>query len=446
LPAERLRWLPVALLGSGLVLVGLAAWLAAWTVASARVQVIASLPAPTPPRPAEPLEADTLTLPLSIRRGSNFGRLVQGLGVPAEAVLAAARPHYDLSRIRPDRELGVTWADGDEMPVAVRYDIDEDRTLLVQRDGESWAAVLTEVAYVAEPGARRFEIRRSLWQDGIAAGLRPAGIVRLASIFEYELDFNTELRPGASFAVVADVLRAPERTPRLGDIHAIRLINGDQAWSVFRHRLPDGSEGWYREDGSSLRRPFLRSPLEFSRVTSGFNPQRFHPILKQTRPHNGTDFGAPTGTPVRVVADGKVVRATWSGGHGRFVKVEHDGGYATSYSHLARIDVKAGARVRQGQVVGTVGASGLATGPHLHYQMWHKGRFVDPLKVALPNQAPLPASERAAFAETVARWKTLFDAAEAAPEAAEPSPDDSDVDDIYTGDDGDPLDGADLSP
>jgi len=351
-----------------------------------------------PPAPVEPLEPDQVVQPVHIRRGTTFGTLVAGYGLPASRLREAALPYYDLARIRSDRALSLRWLDGDASPQAVLYDIDADRTLILERQpDDSWTARLDEVTYESTPGERAFVIERSLWQDGLDAGLRPADLARLAQIFEYEVDFNTELRAGARLAVAGEILTAPGREPRFGDLHAVRMQNGDSTWTAVRHVLPDDTENWYQEDGKSLRKPFLRSPLEFSRVTSGFNPRRFHPILKRRRPHNGTDFGAPTGTPVRVVAEGKVVRAGWAGGHGRFVKVEHEGGYATSYSHLSAISVKRGQRVGQGQLVGRVGSTGLATGPHLHYQMWKNGRYVDPMKTDLPNQAPLPAGERSAF-------------------------------------------------
>jgi len=397
-------------------------------------ELVVLLDPPGQPPPLGPLEPDTSAQPLRIRSGSTFGGLVARYDLSPTELRSAAIEHYDLARIRPDRELLVTWRDGEPDPVELSYEIDEDRRLDLTRTEHGWSASLHEIVYAAQTGSRAFEIRRSLWQDGLAAGLRPAGLVRLAQVFEYELDFNTELQPGAAFSMVAEVLSAPGRADRLGDIHAVRLVNGSRAWTVFRYVLPDGVESWYREDGTSLRKPFLRSPLEFSRVTSGFNPRRFHPILKRPRPHNGTDFGAPTGTPVRVVADGKVVRSGRAGGHGLFVKVEHDGGYATSYSHLSRIGVKAGARVRQGQVIGAVGATGLATGPHLHYQMWKNGRFVDPMRIDLPNQAPLPASERAGFAAAVARWLPELERAAELPGEPPASPDDA-------ADTGDPPDG-----
>jgi murein DD-endopeptidase MepM/ murein hydrolase activator NlpD len=227
-------------------------------------------------------------------------------------------------------------------------------------------------------------------------------------VFEYELDFNTEIRPAARFSVVADVLSAPDRDPRLGTLHALRLENGGNVYTAIRHTDAAGTDAWYHPDGKSMKRPFLRSPLAFdARVTSSFG-RRFHPIKKQYSVHLGTDFGARTGTPVRAVADGVVKYAAWNGGHGRYVKVDHEGGAKTSYSHLSAIAVKNGQRVKQGQVIGKVGSTGYSTGPHLHYQLWVGGKLVDALKAKLPHQAPLPTSERAAFATRVAEVLPLL--------------------------------------
>ncbi|MFT7518264.1 MAG: murein DD-endopeptidase MepM/ murein hydrolase activator NlpD [Kiritimatiellia bacterium] len=394
----------------GLAVFGLTGWVAVQN-AGERVVIIEAPPAaPTPPELA--LAPDRSTVPVRIGRGSTFGQIMHAHGLPVHAIRKALLPTYDLARIRPDRELQVTYVDGENRPIAVRYQIDEDRTAVVDLDdtGE-WRGRVDEVSYDSSVGRRQFVIDRSLWQDGLEAGLRPADLARLASIFEYELDFNTELRKGAELALVAEILTTPEREPRLGELHAVRLRNGEKNWTAVHHRISEDKDGWYRPDGMSLLRPFLRSPLEFSRVTSGFNPRRFHPILKKRRPHNGTDFGAPSGTPVRAVSAGTVVRAGWAGGHGNYVKLKHEGPYETSYSHLSKVRVKRGQKVQQGELVGNVGKTGLATGPHLHYQMWINGRYVDAMRSKLPNQSPLPSDQREAFNAEVARWVPLLDPA-----------------------------------
>jgi murein DD-endopeptidase MepM/ murein hydrolase activator NlpD len=345
-----------------------------------------------------------LTVGVPIAPGSTLGALLGERGVSALAVREAALAHHDLARIRPDRELQLVYEDGTPEPVAVRYAPDADHTVVVERQGTAWTARVEEVVYETTIGTRALSLTRSLWEDGLDAGLRAADLVRLAKVFEYEIDFNSELRAGARFSLVADVETAEGRKPRLGAIHAVRLVNDAKDITAVHHVGAGDTEGFFHPDGSGMKRPFLRSPLEFSRVTSGFHPRRFHPILKRPQSHNGVDFGAPTGTPVRAVASGRVAFAGARGGHGRHVKLDHEGPWETGYSHLSRIRVSKGAKVRQGQIIGDVGMTGLATGPHLHYEMWKHGRHVDPMKVELPRSAPLPASEREAFADGIATW------------------------------------------
>ncbi len=358
--------------------------------------------------PWEPLPPRTLTVAHPIPAGSTLGQVLQGRGVSSRAVREAALDLYDLAHIRPDRELQLVYRQGAERPVAVRYAIDEDTVVVVDREEDGWEARLEEVEYDIVEDVRAFTVRRSLWLDGREAGLRALDLVTLARIFEYEVDFNSELQPGAHFALVADIGSAEGRRDRLETVHAVRLVNGGEEVTAVRHVGADGEEAFYHPDGRGMKRPFLRSPLEFSRVTSGFDRQRFHPILERTIPHNGVDFGAATGTPVRAVADGRVTFSGRNGGHGNFVKLHHDRRYQTSYSHLSRIQVRRGQRVRQGDIIGEVGMTGLATGPHLHYQMWIDGAYVDPMEVDLPRTAPLEASERPDFEEAVERWTALL--------------------------------------
>lgn len=362
-----------------------------------------------PAYPEDPsVEADTFRMQIPIKPGLSFGLIMQEWGLPTNQILRAAAPLYDLATIRPDRALSLEFGDGEAKAVAVRYQMDPDNTVVVRRQGDVWEATMESVAYESSLAGSRLVIENSLWQAGMDAGFRAEDLVTLSQIFEYELDFNTELRKGATFEVVAEVLSAEGRRDRLGDVHAVRLSNGGKVLEAVRYVVEE-KESWYHPDGTGMQRPFLRSPLEFSaRVTSSFNPNRFHPVLKRRRPHNGTDFGAPTGTPVRSVASGVVEYAGVSGGHGNFVKIRHDGGIQTSYSHLSRIHVKRGQRVNQGQRIGRVGSTGMSTGPHLHYQMWKNGKFVDAMKVVLPASPPLEKAELGAFREEVQKWLPLL--------------------------------------
>ena len=365
------------------------------------------------PEPMVELAPDTLTLPVPITAGSSFGLLMSRHGIPEAAVREAALDLYNLALIRSDRELQVTWSDGQAMPTMVRYGVDEDHLLLVGREDDGWSARREEVVYTGALERIQLNLTPSLWQAGIDAGLRGEDLVRLAEVFEYEVDFNSELRAGASLLVVAEQMSAPKRRSKLGAIHAVRLTNDGKVREGYRWAQPGpgGREdvGYYHGDGSGMKRAFLRSPLGFMRVTSKFNPKRFHPVLKKRRPHNGVDFGASTGTPVRAVADGVVTIAGWGGGHGNWVKIRHDGGIETSYSHLSKISVRKGQRISQGSNIGKVGSTGLATGPHLHFQMWKNGRYVDPLKAALPMSRPLETKQKPAFLDAVAHWSAQLD-------------------------------------
>jgi len=358
---------------------------------------------------ATPLQApvDRVLVDLKIRPGTSLGLLLQPWGVHESTVRGAALELYDLSRIRPDRSLTVGWEEGASGVNQVRYAIDQDNVVVARLTNGAWSAEMESVEYTGTTELIQFSITHSLWADGLGAGLRPADLPELARVFEYTVDFNTELHPNATFDIVAEVLRAPGRPQKLGDVRAIRLTNAGETYEAVGFLVGE-NVNYYTPEGKAFKRPFLRSPLEFSRVTSGFNPKRYHPVLKKVRPHNGTDFGAPTGTSVRTVGDGRVVFAGRNGGHGNFVKIDHGNGYVTSYSHLSRISVSKGSRVKQGQIVGKVGATGLATGPHLHYQMWKNGRFVDALKVKVPTMEPLPKAQMPAFQEQAGQWLPML--------------------------------------
>jgi len=189
-------------------------------------------------------------------------------------------------------------------------------------------------------------------------------------------------------------------------------VQGDRTLRAVRY---DGqeSQGYYAPDGTPLRKAFLRSPLKFSRISSGFTQSRFHPILKTMRPHYGVDYAAPIGTPVMASGDGVVILAGWDGGYGKTVKIRHPNGYQTLYGHLSRINVKAGQRVSQEQYIGAVGMTGLATGPHLDYRMIKGGVFLNPLKIQSPRAEPVPRAERAAFEATRDRVLALLERAPA---------------------------------
>lgn len=327
--------------------------------------------------------------------GETAGSVLRSMRAPADTILAAAGSAFN--RISIGDRLHLDYREGDERPWRVRLDRDDPEIVSLLAKGDSYEQVKRPVPYTIESGTRTLVVRSSLWEAAETAGLRPPQIMELAKIFEYDIDFNTELAKGATIRALGDTLIDDAGNRRFGGIRAAILDNAGKSWTAIRYVMKDGSVGWFAPDGTGRRRPFLRSPLEFSRVTSSFTLARYHPILKRSRPHLGVDFGAPTGTPVRAVADGVVTTAGAHGGHGNFVELDHDGPYATSYSHLSAILVKRGQKVRQGEIIGKVGSTGLSTGPHLHYQFFVNGQYKNPMTVELPMTGSLPDAERADF-------------------------------------------------
>jgi murein DD-endopeptidase MepM/ murein hydrolase activator NlpD len=270
----------------------------------------------------------------------------------------------------------------------------------------------------------RGELANTLEAAVRETGAPPALAYRLAQVFQWDLDFNRDLRQGDRFAIVYQQVWRDGRLHGVGAVVAASYENRGRTLEAFRFG-DDG--GYYDRSGAPLRKQFLRSPMEFSRITSSFSNRRFHPVLKVHRPHYGVDYGAPVGTPVRVTASGVVASAGWDdGGGGRTVKVRHPNGFLTAYLHLSRFadGLRSGGRVQQGDVIGFVGATGLASGPHLDYRVQRNGRWIDPLSLKSEKVPPLNSGELASFVTERAQLDALLVAAEheALPQLADRSP------------------------
>lgn len=330
-----------------------------------------------------------------VGEGELAGKVLREMGAPASELLAAAGRSLD--RVSVGDTFHLDYRGDDPRPFRLRFAHDPAVTQEFVWDGKAYVGRKIPLAYTVDQLAAAVTVSSSLWAAATDVGFSPAQVVGLATIFEYDVDFNTELVPGARFRFVLERLTADDGTQRIGDIRAAILDNGDKQFVAIRHQNADGSTGWYAKDGSARRKAFLRSPLEFSRVTSGFTTGRYHPVLHKMRAHKGVDLAAPSGTPIRSVADGVIIQAGWAGGHGKHVEIRHEGGYATGYSHLSTIGVKVGQNVRQGSTIGRVGSTGMSTGPHLHYEFKVNGVHKDPMKSIVPVTQPLPDSERPAF-------------------------------------------------
>ena len=262
-------------------------------------------------------------------------------------------------------------------------------------------------------------ISSSLFGAVEAQGGRPELAVRLANIFRWDIDFFRDLRAGDRFVVIADEERVNGSFYRYGTIYAARFVNGKRTLDAVVYPGGHGELGYYDLEGHPLKKEFLRAPLKFTRITSRFTMHRYHPILHRVMPHYGVDYGAPVGTPVHVTADGVVRWVGRRGGAGKMITVRHANGYETNYLHLSRYahGIHRGVRVHQGQVIGFVGQTGMATGPHLDYRVRYHGHWINPLRIASPPAEPVPPNRRKRFLRYARSVRDLLDGKEPAPGA-----------------------------
>lgn len=345
-----------------------------------------------------------------IRRGETISSVLTAAGVSRAEVdewLRATRRIYNLNRIYVGQSLTLTIDAGSGRLERLGLEIDAETRLVATRDADGTVQVREE----AIPYGRRLrlvagEITRNLYATAAAAGMPDKIVSDVAEILGWEVDFTTELQPGATFRVVyEELVRRDTMKTSPGRVLAVELTNRGNTHGGYYFADDDGGDaGYYDRSGEALGRAFLRYPVKFSRISSAFSRARFHPILKRNTPHHGVDFAAAPGTPVAAVADGAVTRAGWQGGYGRYVKVRHDGVYGSGYAHLSRIaaGIRPGVKVQKGQVIGYVGSSGRATGPHLHFEMYRQDRYIDPLNTELPRGRSLAGESLAAFRLAVA--------------------------------------------
>jgi murein DD-endopeptidase MepM/ murein hydrolase activator NlpD len=283
--------------------------------------------------------------------------------------------------------------------IALRY-LDSDSTqILINKQGGEFQTKTLPVQLETRLFVRTGEIKTNLYAATDAAGLSDAAANQLSDLFSGDIDFHHDLRKGDRFTVVYEMTYSNGALLHMGRIQAAEFINRGHTYSALYFQKGAQHGDYFTPDGKSVHKAFLRSPIAYSRVSSSFSLSRFHPILKKWRSHKGTDFAAPMGTKVKVTADGIVAVVGREGGYGNVIMVNHQGRYTTVYGHLSRFakGLHKGQHVAQGEVIGYVGMTGLATGPHLHYEFRVNGQQRDPLRVALPDAKPIDSADLAAF-------------------------------------------------
>lgn len=363
----------------------------------------------------------TVQIADTLHHGETVSQLFERRGAPDVdwAALAKAVRNFDPSRVRSGTVFTFAQRHGEDKPHAVEVRVAYDTRLHMERTDSGWSARAETINWRSEPfvvtGSVRSSvsdaITESIGDDVLPRDARVQLVWSLADVYDWTLDFTRDIQPGDSFRVLAERMVSSEGEERFSQILAAEIVNGGKALYAFRFDDPDGKQEFYDENGRSLRREFLRAPLEFRRITSGFSLHRMHPLLGYSRAHLGIDFGAPYGTPIRSVGKGTVTFAGRDGGYGNLVKIQHNATTETRYAHMSAFGpgIHQGVQVDQGQVIGYVGASGLATGPHLHYELRINGRAVNPAhRQQTSPGVPVPADRRDEFARDKARLMDLL--------------------------------------
>jgi len=360
------------------------------------------------PVPPPKLVVTTLAVP----RGAPLAVVLARLDVDpqtAAQVVSAAQSVFNFRMFEAGNEVKIARTLFGQL-AELRYQIDPERILsVVRHDGEFRAEVET-IPTTVDTGAVAGKVDGSLFEAVTRAGESPELAMRIADIFSWDLDFYTDPRPGDTFRVVVEKKKVTTgQTIAYGKILAAEYVNDGRPYRAVLFHDPSGVPGYYTPDGKSLKKAFLHSPLKFAAViTSHFSRSRYHPILKIYRPHLGTDYAAPIGTPVQSIGDGRVMFAGRKGEDGNLVKIQHSNGYVTYYMHLSRVLVREGQRVAQGQRIALVGMTGLATGPHLDFRIERHGQFLNFEHLPLPPSEPVARHDMAEFTAARDRAMTLM--------------------------------------
>ena len=383
-------------------LVGLLALGAAFVLFTDEEVPTVALVEPIYAAPAERVEV------LSLAQDQTLGDLLSGIldANTQSGLILALREQANPRRMRPGTEVAFRWLQGDS-PVlrAVDIKINADQTVRLAPTAVGWDSELIRTPFLTDTVWVAGEIRSSLWEsvygnedlDGVDLNDRAELILELEKVFQWQVDFLRQIRSGDFYRFAFEREVRPDGTMRTGHVLSAELVNrGRSLQALWFDPNRDGSGTYYDPEGNSVRRAFLKSPIALRyRISSGFTSSRFHPILKTWRAHRGVDFAAGTGTPVRATGNGVVTRRGNDSALGNMIELQHSSGWTTRYGHMTRFapGIRVGSPVKQEDVIGYVGTTGLATGPHLHYEMRSHGNPKDPLAVDLPAGDPVPTDQ-----------------------------------------------------
>lgn len=355
---------------------------------------------------------------IKIESGSTFGKLLNDNGISvslSNELYNIALPHYDLAKVREGREIVLTYNLKSDKLKSLLYQIDNDSEIFVGReiienDDEEialgiWQAEKRAIPYEVIIAIQEAEIESSLYQSALDAGIDERAIIELANAFQWTLDFSMDTQVGDSFKFIYEERYLNDEFIMPGKILAAKYVNSGHEYQLFYFEETEDNKGYFDEEGNSVQRMFLKAPVEFKYISSGFTTGlRYVEAFNVSTGHRAIDYAAPSGTPVRSVGDGTVVKASWNGSYGNFISVRHNGTYTTNYAHLSRYAVKNGQKVKQGDIIGFVGSTGFSTGPHLHYEMVKNGVKINPLAEIMPPGKAILEENKERFNSEIRDW------------------------------------------
>lgn len=351
-----------------------------------------------------------------ISNGATFGNMLAQHGIDmgtVHALVEKAAPHFDVRRMRSGNPFAFIFSDDDDpTPRYFIYESDPVEYVVFSLAKEAIDVTVGKRPVTTSTSTISCTVTGALYNDLAAAGADPVLAMLLSEVFAWTVDFY-KIQKNDIFTVHYEQKMVDGETFGVPRILAARYTSGDQAEQAFLFDHESGAQ-YYDEEGNSVRKAFLQAPLKFSRISSGYTKRRLHPVQKVMKAHLGTDYAAPYGTPIMAVGDGVVEAAAHGRGNGKYVKIKHNGTYSTQYLHMRKILVKQGQRVKQGDVIGEVGSTGLATGPHVCFRFWKNGVQVDHRKEEFPSAEPIADSLRSRFAAEYERLRQELDASELA--------------------------------
>ncbi len=358
-----------------------------------------------------PMEPEITRMTGFIQKGDTPSTLLEGHLSMAEiySLCDESKDVYSLDNLKAGQSWTMIYSDN--ALVGLEYEIDADERLVVSMTDSGYEFRRESIPYDMEVVTVTGSIESSLFGAVLKQGENEDLAIRLASVFAYDVDFVRDLRTEDTFRVIIEKKFREGTFFDYGNLLAASFTNQGQTYYAYRYTDKKGNSAYYDQTGRPLRKAFLKSPLPFTRISSGYSMSRMHPILKYRRPHQGIDYAAPTGTPISSVADGLIAEVGSNNSQGRYVRVTHSNGLETIYNHMSKFSAnsKKGAKVKQGAVIGYVGSTGYATGPHLDFRMRQNGQFINPLKLKSLPAEPVPAREMPNFRATIANFKAKLE-------------------------------------